>query len=425
MTELEPLLKRIEQLTPYFGRAREDLTALTTRARNQDYKGVLQNARLVVEMILRSLAATELKHTPGKAMLDELISKFRQQAHSGVVPTNILAHMGTVQAWGNLSSHDHAGGLHEVGVKVGLDEAMTSLNSLVAILTWYKERYVQEPATPASTAVPAPAVPTSAPSKADSSHNSRRLALAGGALLVILVVVLGVVSLRSAEKTAQLQKQLDTFSAENSEPPVPATCREQDSSALEALVAVAPRLSERIPEKSRPQEATAALEALRATGQQWRPEGAFYVAKASFLAGHPDAAAMSKALECKDFAAAENLAGKMAVLAEDWKESEAHYQRALELDAQFWKPHFNLGALYVQQKRAAEAVPLLERAVELAPEDPLVSVYLGYAYSGRAQAAEAAGKKEEASADRERANTVWCRAGQLGSVMGELRCFKK
>ena len=425
MTELEPLLKRIEQLTPYFGRAREDLTALTTRARNEDYKGVLQNARLVVEMLLRSLATTELKHTPGKAMLDELISKFRQQAHSGVVPTNILAHMGTVQAWGNLSSHDHAGGLHEVGVKVGLEEAMTSLNSLVAILTWYKERYVQEPAAPAPTAAPVTAASTAAPSKAEPPHNNRRLALAAGALLIVLVVGMVGFSFRVAEKTAQLRKQLDTLSAESSEPPAPASCQEQDSSALEALVAVAPRLSDRVPEKARPQEATAALEALRATGQQWRPEGAFYVAKANFLAGHPDTAAMRQALGCEDFAAAENLAGKMAVLAEDWKESEAHYLRAVELDDRFWKPRFNLGILYLQQKRMAEAVPLLERAVELAPEDPLIAVHLGHAYSGRAKAAEAAGKKEEALADRDRANTVWCRASQLGSVMGELLCFKK
>jgi tetratricopeptide (TPR) repeat protein len=425
MTELEPLLKRIEQLTPYFGRAREDLTALTTRARNEDYKGVLQNARLVVEMLLRSLATTELKHTPGKAMLDELISKFRQQAHSGVVPTNILAHMGTVQAWGNLSSHDHAGGLHEAGVKVGLEEAMTSLNSLVAILTWYKARYVQEPAAAAPTAAPVTAASTAAPSKAERPHNNRRLALAAGALLIVLVVGMVGFSFRVAEKTAQLRKQLDTLSAESSEPPAPASCQEQDSSALEALVAVAPRLSDRVPEKARPQEATAALEALRATGQQWRPEGAFYVAKANFLAGHPDTAAMRQALGCEDFAAAENLAGKMAVLAEDWKESEAHYLRAVELDDRFWKPRFNLGILYLQQKRMAEAVPLLERAVELAPADPLIAVHLGHAYSGRAKAAEAAGKKEEALADRDRANTVWCRASQLGSVMGELLCFKK
>lgn len=425
MIELEPLLNRIEQLTPYFGRAQDDLTALTHRARNEDYKGVLQNARLVVEMLLRSLAATELKHTPGKAMLDELISKFRQQAHAHLIPTNILAHMGTVQAWGNLSSHDHAGGLHEEGVKVGLDEAVTSLNSLVAILSWYKERYIREPAEPAPTAPPVPEVPTTAPPEADPPHDHRRLALVGGALLVVLVTGLGAFSLYSAEKIAQLRKQLDTLSAENSEPPVPADCQEQDYSALEALVAVVPKLSERIPEASRSQAATEALEALRAQGQRWRPEGAFYVARASFLAGKTDVEAMSQALACQGFAAAENLAGRVAVGAKDWKQSEVHYQRAASLDPQFWKPRFNLGLLYLQQKRASEAVPLLERAAELAPEDAVILLYLGHAYSERAEAATGAGRPDEASADQERAIAAYCRGGQKGSRLAKLLCFKK
>jgi tetratricopeptide (TPR) repeat protein len=422
MTELEPLLKRIEQLTPYFGRARDDLTALTTRARNQDYKGVLQNARLVVEMILRSLATTELKQTPGKAMLDELINKFRQQAHAGIIPTNILAHMGTVQAWGNLSSHDHSGGLHEAGVKVGLEEAVTSVNSLVAILTWYKDRYAQE-LEPAP--LPAPATPTAAPPVTPpkaSTDNHRRLALAGGALLAILVVGLGIFSLRTSDRAAQLRKELDTLSAQSGEPPAPAACQEQDSSAMEALVAVVPKLSDRIPEASRSQEATAALDALRARGQRWRPEGAFYVAKASLLAGQPDAAAMSQALECKGFAAAENLAGKMAALIQDWKESMAHYQRAAELDAGFWKPRFNLGLIHLQQQRGEEAVPLLERAAELAPEDGDISLYLGHAYAARAMAAQTAGKQEEATADRDRAKGAWCRALQKGSRQAAAFC---
>jgi hypothetical protein len=410
MTELEPLLKRIEQLTPYFGRARDDLTALTTRARNQDYKGVLQNARLVVEMLLRSLATTELKQTPGKAMLDELINKFRQQAHAGVIPTNILAHMGTVQAWGNLSSHDHAGGLHEAGVKVGLEEAVTSVNSLVAILTWYKEHYTQE-------LEPAPLPPPKA-----STDNHRRLALAGGALLAILVVGLGIFSFRSSDRADQLRNQLNTLSAESGEPPAPAACQEQDSSALEALVAVVPKLSDRVPESSRSQEATVALEALRSQGQRWRPEGAFYVAKASLLAGHPDAAAMSQALECKGFAAAENLAGKMAALTQDWKESMAHYQRAAELDAGFWKPRFNLGLIHLQQQRGEEAVPLLERAAELAPEDGDISLFLGHAYAARAMAAQTAGKQEEATTDRNRAKAAWCRALQKGSRQAAAFC---
>jgi tetratricopeptide (TPR) repeat protein len=131
---------------------------------------------------------------------------------------------------------------------------------------------------------------------------------------------------------------------------------------------------------------------------------------------------MSAALECKDFAAAENLAGRMAALAQDWKESAAHYQRAAELDARFWKPRFNLGLIYLQQQRVEEAVPLLERAAELAPELAELSLFLGHAYASRAAAAQASGKQEEASADRERAKSAWCRARQKGSRQAEPFC---
>src|SRR5436309_5664285 len=139
--EIDPLLQKIESLGPRMGRASDDLAALVSRGRTGDYKGVLQNSRLVLEMLLRSIVTTELKQTPGKAMLDELITKFRQQNNAGVVPTNVLAHMGTVQAWGNLSSHDHAGSLADESVKVGVDDAATALNSMVAILTWYSAKY--------------------------------------------------------------------------------------------------------------------------------------------------------------------------------------------------------------------------------------------------------------------------------------------
>lgn len=138
--DLEPMLRRLEMLAPRFGRASADLEAIVGRARSQDYRGVMQNARLVLETLLRSLVSDELKLTPGKAMLEELVSKFRQKANSGIVPPNILAHMGTVQAWGNLSVHDHAGSLDETAVRVGQDEVVASLNSMVAILTWYAEK---------------------------------------------------------------------------------------------------------------------------------------------------------------------------------------------------------------------------------------------------------------------------------------------
>ncbi|WP_224363045.1 hypothetical protein [Hyalangium versicolor] len=420
MTELEPLLQRIEQLTPAFGRARDDLTALTTRARHQDYKGVLQNARLVVEMLLRSLVTTELKQTPGKAMLDELLAKFRQQAHAGVVPTNILAHMGTVQAWGNLSSHDHAGGLHEPGVKVGIEEVVTSINSLVAILTWYKERYVQEPVIPAPE-VSAVAADTAAQPGGGGAASSKRTALVGGGLLVVLVAGLGVLALR-VDPVPELRKQLDAISAENGEPVTPVECQEHDAEALTALVTVAPKLSERAVAKDRSQQAAEALEALRARGQGWRAEGWFHMARASLLAGHPDAAAMSAALDCKGFAAAENLAGRMAALAQDWKESAVHYARAAELDEHFWKPRFNLGLIHLQAQHGEEAVPLLERAAELAPEVAEVSLFLGHAYAARASTARAAGREAEAMADQGRARAAWCRARDRGAPQAQALC---
>lgn len=143
--DIEPLLVKISELAPRFGRAREDLEAMASRGRAHDYKGVMQNARLVLEALLRSLVTEELKQTPGKAMLDELVTKFRQQANAGIIPTNILAHMGTVQAWGNLSAHDHAGSLEDSGVRVGQEEVVASLNSMVAILGWYAEKKNLQP----------------------------------------------------------------------------------------------------------------------------------------------------------------------------------------------------------------------------------------------------------------------------------------
>jgi hypothetical protein len=417
MTELEPLLKRIEQLTPYFGRARDDLTALSTRGRHQDYKGVLQSARLVLEMILRSLVTTELKQTPGKAMLDELLSKFRQQAHAAVIPTHILAHMGTVQAWGNLSSHDHAGGLHEAGVKVGFEEAGTSLNSLAAVLTWYKERYVQEPVAPAPEV---PAVKEAPPPQppGPGTARGRRVAIVSGGLLAVLLVGLGVLSFRSS----QLRAKLDAISVENHEPPPPEACQEDDPRALSVLLAIAPRLSDRPSDAARTQEATAVLEALRERGKRWHAEGWFYVAKASLLAGSPDTAAMSAALDCQGFAAAENLAGRMAALAQDMKESAAHYALAAELEPKFWKPRFNLGLIHLQQKRLDEAVPLLERAAELAPDVADVSLFLGHAYAARAAASQASGQEQEATADRGRAKAAYCRAREQGAALAAALC---
>ncbi|AKJ05286.1 hypothetical protein ATI61_102348 [Archangium gephyra] len=422
MTELEPLLQRIEQLTPHFGRAQDDLVALATRGRNRDYKGVLQNARLVLEMLLRSLVSTELKQTPGKAMLDELITKFRQQANAGIIPTHILAHMGTVQAWGNLSSHDHAAGLHDdTGVKVDLQEAATSLNSLVAILTWYKESHGQETALAPATEAPVKVTPSASTVRRVPSArpaDGRRLALAGGAALVAVAAGLGVLSYRPgagpSSTAPSLREKVDALYAVNAEPAPPADCQEKDPQGLVMLLELGSKLSDGVPDKDRVREATAALPALRARGPQWSPEGWFHVARASLLAGQPDAEAMNKALLCANFAAAENLAGRMGVAHQNLKEAVERLTRAAELDARFWKPRYNLGLIYLQVLRVDKAVLWLQRAAESAPEIADIHFRLGEAYQARAKETETAGRPQEAVADHELARAAFCRAKALG-----------
>jgi hypothetical protein len=407
MTELEPLLKRIEHLTPYFGRAQDDLVALTTRGRNRDYKGVLQNARLVLEALLRSLITTELKQTPGKAMLDELLNKFRAQAHSGgLVPLHILGHMGTVQAWGNLSSHDQAGGLNESGVRVDHQEVVASLNSLVAILTWYKERFVQEPAAP----VPAAPVEAPAPAPEVRSPGGKRLAWVGGVSLVALAAGLGVVAYRPAPEPApavEPRSRVDALYVEHGEPVPPAECQETDPQALQLLLEVAPRLSARVPDADRQKEAAAALEALRVRSH-WKPEGWFHVARASLLASGSDKPAMDSALLCEGFVAAETLAGKMAATTGDWKGSVVHHEHAEKLDPRFWKAPFNLGLAYLQLGRVDEAVSALERAEKLAPAEADIHFGLGLAHKARGEV--------------DRARSAFCRAKELGNKKAAALC---
>ena len=57
MTELEPLLKRIEQLTPYFGRARDDLTALLAIHRGEIDE---PRVRRVLAMLESALGQSDL-----------------------------------------------------------------------------------------------------------------------------------------------------------------------------------------------------------------------------------------------------------------------------------------------------------------------------------------------------------------------------
>lgn len=388
--EIEPLLSKLEVLAPQFGRARDDIAAMAVRGRAGDYKGVMQNARLVLETLLRAMVSTELKQTPGKAMLDELITKFRQQANQGVIPTNILAHMGTVQAWGNLSSHDHAAGLDAEAVKVGQDEVIASLNSMVAILSWYAGRYGS--ATPhagssaVSTATPAPVAP--------AKKGSMGMVVAGiGAGVVLLGGLAFFVSKGKPAEVAVVPAAftaLDAVYAKRHEPVPPESCRL--ATEVNLLVPTA--------------DNAPGLLAL----QLKSAEAHYLLARALFEKKEPAAEALAPALGCSGFAAAQSLAGRIAVSEKRLDEAANSFQLALAASPSFQNARFNLGALYLKQGKIDDGVQLLDQVAKAEPTWPEAQLLLGAGL-------EQQGKNDEAKVH-------FCAADKLGETTAHERCVK-
>ena len=91
-------------------------------------------------------------------------------------------------------------------------------------------------------------------------------------------------------------------------------------------------------------------------------------------------------------AGAEAVLGEIASHAGDTAAAIDHYKRATALDSGFAEAYVGLGSALVAEKRFAEAVPPLETAVKLAPDDPMAHYNLATAFSR-------VGRKEEA--DRE------------------------
>jgi Flp pilus assembly protein TadD len=89
-------------------------------------------------------------------------------------------------------------------------------------------------------------------------------------------------------------------------------------------------------------------------------------------------------------AGAEYELGEMARQARQWNVAIEHFTRAVTLDPDFVDALTGLGKALVSAGRAAEAVAPLERAVKLAPDDPVPHYQLSFAYRrvGRSQDAE-------------------------------------
>ena len=343
--DIEPLLAKLDALAPKFGRAQDDLRAMVSRGRAADYKGVMQNARLVLEALLRSLVTEELKQTPGKAMLDELVTKFRQQSNAGIVPTNILAHMGTVQAWGNLSAHDHAGSLGDSGVTVGLEEVVASLNSMVAILNWYAEKRGLSPA---------PVSRNNIVAVAPKAHSRAPVFAAVGAVAVIGIVV-AIVALKpsTTEDVIEPPKPVD-FSALDAvyvtrkEPIPPAACRRAEDAALLAKGASDVRSLGLIEKPS--------------------PEAAYLLSRATFDELKKRSPALDTALGCPGFAAAQHLAGVMAI--SEGKVADARpFLEAARTAAPSWLDNrAKLAGVLLQLDHQDEAVKEIDALISTDPD---------------------------------------------------------
>ncbi|MBK7863427.1 MAG: DUF4145 domain-containing protein [Archangiaceae bacterium] len=407
--QIEPLLAQIDALASHFGRVTPDLHAIAARGRAEDFRGVMQNTRLVLEAILRDLVTRELKQTVGKAMVDELISKFRQQANAGIIPPNVLAHMGTVQAWGNLGAHDHAGSLADEGVKVGREEVVASLNSMVAILSWYAGKL---------------GVPVEAPAAALGSRPGQRAAVPRGSkaplglgVALALVGVAGAGWWLAARREAPAAaprgavapdafSSLDAAYRSRKEPVPPAGCRQADEAAA---------LSQASDQAS--------------LGALHGPEAGYLLARMIYEGGGvPPPQLLQRATACRGFAAAHALLGKVevregegAAKRADAEAANAHYARAAEaFDAAlaaagtYPAARFNRALVALKLNKLDEGVKDLEALTRAEPEMGEAHFYLGIALE-----AQARGKDLKLAA---RARDAYCAAFKQGIKLAQARC---
>lgn len=416
----ESLLKQIEALEPHFGRARDDIRALVTRARGADHKGVLQNTRLVVETLLRTLIAKK-KQTPGRQTLDQLVSKLQSE-----LPTHISVHVRTIQAWGNVSAHDHGADLFDEGLSVSDQEVTAALNALVPILTWYRDTHLEEtPSAPAAPAAPAPA-PTSEP----GAKGKLAFALVG---LVGLVGV-GVFMMSNAEdngapppKPAETKRApappappalADFYRAQDVAPP-PAQCRTRDAARLETLGRAAKLLMDGKPKGARPED-TEALKILQAAAAEGDDdaERLLLTAYAHHNLGAPVAevlaAASAAEAACPTASAALNLHGKLLFHRLKVLAAIKKFEAAAAAAPRAGGPRVNLALALVQRGDEAKAQATLDTLITDMPE---------YAPGYRTRAALAVKKKDHpaARADLEQATRLDPEDGKAWVLLARVR----
>ncbi len=369
-THLEELLVQLRALAPNFGRAEKDIQAIASRASTDDYRGVLQNTRLVVETLLRAIIAKK-KETPGKQTLEKLIVKLQHD-----LPTHIQVHVRTIQAWGNVSAHDHSAELTDDGLEVGKDEAVTAINSLVVILNWYQSEHLADapvPSIPSAPAQSAPATPAAA------APPTSKVPLIAGAVLVLAAIGGGVWMAQAPKKDATATKPAeppqntvsdDAWSAAYAAqgealPPVkPESCRLPPTQRHLAMSGLK-RLVDGVPLAQRAK----LVEILEGKQEEAGTYGEYWalLARARWEAGTSDEQVL-QAIEaglqsCRNFAVLHNVKGKLHMRSGDKQAAASAFGRAIELDGKYIAPQLNLGLVRAGEGKFAEAQKLLDNVI--------------------------------------------------------------
>jgi len=115
-------------------------------------------------------------------------------------------------------------------------------------------------------------------------------------------------------------------------------------------------------------------------------------------------------------AGAEYVLGELGRQARQFPDAIEHFARATELDPSFVDAFIGLGKSLVSLGRPGEAVPPLQAAVKLQPENPVAHYQLAFAYrrSGRPQEADKELLAYRQATDEARQNLQEIRSGILG-----------
>lgn len=419
---LDELVTRLEGLAPAFGRAEKDILAICTRARSEDFRGVLQNTRLVVETLLRAIYAKN-KQTPGKQTLEQLLNKLQKD-----LPTNIQVHTRTIQAWGNVGAHDHSDDLFKAGVEFSRDEAVAALNSLLVILQWYGDTHLEEgslPSPPAGAASgPSKPAPVATTPARKSGGSGKAIGIAAA---LVVVAIAGAVALNlSGGENVESPKDppkkadrsaLDAAYGKAAQPLPPASCRTTDA-ALTGPIAEAMTLlagGHIGGARDEDKKAQQALEPLVA-GHEKAPELWGALARARLWAGAGTAKALeatNRATElCPKWSEPHNLKGNLHVKEKDLAAARAAYLRAAKLDPSYVVPRYNLGLLELKDGAIAEAIAAFDVVIAQDPE-------YAPAYAARGRARLVSDKTAEAITDLEMAVRKNPKDGASAMVLGQ------